>query len=841
MPTNDTPVAGNGCSRRSLLRSGTALGTGALLAGALPSLAQAAGEDSAPTRGRRLTQGWEHYRGALGGLWEIWRGEKASDNVAWQAVELPHCFNARDAVDPDQAYYQGPGWYRATLPLDNPYPRGRTLLHFEGAGQKAEVYVYLEKAGAHVGGYDEFTVDITEPAARHLRRPEAKGRAPVAVLCDNSRDLEMIPSNLSDFNLYGGLYRYVNLVYVPAISLERVHVETRVEPGGRAGTAVFARLYNPAGLADEVELAVEILDPAGKVLDTTGRKLVPWTGRREVARFDIPSPALWSPRAPSLYRCRVTLRSAHGEMRLEERFGLRHFEFLRHGPFQLNGERLLLRGTHRHEDHAGLAAAMTEELIRREMRMIKEVGANFVRLGHYQQSRIVLEACDELGLLVWEEIPWCRGGLGGPRYRRQARDMLAAMIDQHRNHPCVILWGLGNENDWPGDFEEFDQQKIRAFVGELHELSHQLDPSRQTALRRCEFAKDIVDVYSPSIWAGWYRGRYTEYQSSSEKEMKTVHHFLHAEWGGDSHARRHSEDPDRLLSRIAAGQGTDERGLDYLLTGGQARASRDGDWSETYICNLFDWHLKEQETMDWLTGAAQWAFKDFSTPLRPENPVPRMNQKGLVERDLTPKESYYVFQSYWSEKPMAHIYGHSWPVRWGGPDERKLVKVYSNCPEAELFLNGESCGRRKRSSQDFPAAGLRWLVRFREGENHVRLAARKDGVEVTDELRLRYQTAQWGKPARLALAEAHRAGGVIALEAQLLDAAGLRCLDARHIVRFALAGDGRLRDNLGTSTGSRKVELYNGRAIIRVELRRGAAAVSVSAEGLPAAFLQVMA
>ena len=222
--------------------------------------------------------------------------------------------------------------------------------------------------------------------------------------------------------------------------------------------------------------------------------------------------------------------------------------------------------------------------------------------------------------------------------------------------------------------------------------------------------------------------------------MKKVDHFLHVEYGGDSHARRHSENPDSVISKIATGQGTDERGMDYLLTGGVTRASSDGDWSETYICNLFDWHLKEQETMDWLTGAAQWVFKDFSTPLRPGNPVPRVNQKGVIERDHTIKEGYYVFQSYWSENPMAHIYGHSWPTRWGEPNEQKMVKVYSNCPSVELFLNGKSLGVKKRSSQDFPAAGLRWTVQFKEGPNQIKAVGRKDSVEVTDEITQGYQT-----------------------------------------------------------------------------------------------------
>jgi beta-galactosidase len=323
--------------------------------------------------------------------------------------------------------------------------------------------------------------------------------------------------------------------------------------------------------------------------------------------------------------------------------------------------------------------------------------------------------------------------------------------------------------------------------------------------------------------------------------VKSVDCFFHAEWGGDSHALRHSENPDAGLTRIATGQGADERGLDYLLTGGQSRASKDGDWSESYICNLFDWHLKEMETMPYLTGAAQWVFKDFSTPLRPENPVPRMNQKGIVERDLTPKEGYYVFQSFWAEKPMARIYGHSWPVRWGAKDEQKLVKVYSNCPTAELFLNGVSMGVKKRNSQDFPAAGLRWLVRFKEGQNQLKVVAKKDGVEVIDGTVIGYQTEKWAKPARLTLKEVARKGDSVTVEARLFDAKGVWCLDARNIVRFALAGDGKLLDNLGTSTGSSKVELYNGRAIISLKHNTGESVVSVSCEGVPTAFATVKA
>jgi beta-galactosidase len=323
-----------------------------------------------------------------------------------------------------------------------------------------------------------------------------------------------------------------------------------------------------------------------------------------------------------------------------------------------------------------------------------------------------------------------------------------------------------------------------------------------------------------------------------EKEMKQVDHFFHMEWGADSHARRHSEELDRILSKADDGH-ADAQALDEILSCGIVTGSKNSDWSETYGCNLYDWYLKEQETMPWLTGSAQWSFKDFATPLRTENPVPRVNQKGLVERDFTPKEGFYVFQSYWSEKPMIHIYGHSWPVRWGDVTEQKLVKVYSNCEKVELFLNDKSQGTRQRDSQNFPAAGLRWHLHFAEGENHIRVVGNRKGTTVTDEIRFRYETAKWEKPARLAFMEISRKDKVVKLEAILLDEKGVQCFDSRERVRFRVNGDGAMLDNLGTSTGSRALELYNGRAEISFNTKSGQSVVSVECSGVPTAFLKV--
>ncbi len=568
----------------------------------------------------RLTQSWQFLREDLGSVWEAVRpvAEGSPESVPlWENVTLPHCFNARDAVDPDLNYYEGPGWYRTMLDLSNPYTQGRTLLHFEGAGQKTDVYVYTTKIASHTGGYDEWTADITDAVQQFLQSPDAKrykGKVPVEIRCSNARDVEKIPSDMSDFNVYGGLYRYVNLVYAPALSIDQLHVQAQVDEQGKEGTVALSALFRNPLHATQATLEIVVQDPQQQTVQQWSEQISIPDAEQAFHRFTIRKPALWSPARPQLYTVRASLKTATGIATWSGQFGFRHFEFADHGPFKLNGQRLLLQGTHRHEDGAGVAAALTEDMIRQEMILIKNMGANFIRLGHYQQSRTVLQLCDSLGILVWEEIPWCRGGLGGDVYKEQARRMLRNMIGQHYNHPAVILWGLGNENDWPGDFPEFDKQKIRAFMSELNALAHQLDSSRKTTIRRCDFCKDIVDVYSPSIWAGWYRGRYTEYKEETLKGIADVPHFFHAEWGADSHQGRHAELPEQFVKQVATGKGADERTGDFALTGGSARASKDGDWSETYACNLIDWHLKEQETIPQLTGSAYWIFKDFSTP-----------------------------------------------------------------------------------------------------------------------------------------------------------------------------------------------------------------------------------
>ena len=671
---------------------------------------------------------------------------------------------------------------------------------------------------------------------------------PLSVVCDNSRSNERIPSDFSDFSLYGGLYRHVELVYVPMFSIGRMQIDVIDAGAESADVVVSVFLEHKGGCTCGLFGAeVEIKTADGVIIEAKSHH--EWDPNGFIlttARATISSPRRWSHLTPTRYTCTATVKfPATDELHsLTERFGIRHYEFVEHGPFKLNGERLLLRGTHRHEDHAGFANAMPDELIREEMKLMKAMGVNFIRLAHYQQNRLVLELCDELGILVWEELPWCRAGVGDEHWKAMSRDKLTAMIAQHRNHPSVILWGLGNEDDWPTEYPGIDQTAIRAWMTELRDLAHKLDPSRLTSFRRCDFARDIPDVYSPSIWAGWYSGLYTEYEASLEKERGRVKRLLHAEWGADSLAGRHSETPDKAIAGVSTGHGTDERGLDYKPSGGAPRVSRDGDWSETYACNLFDWHLQVQESLPWLTGTAQWVFKDFTTPLRVENPIPRINMKGVATRDGQPKESYYVFQSYWAEEPMVHIYGHTWPVRWGNAGETKVVKVYSNCDEVELFHGDTSLGVKKRNSQDFPAAGLRWTLPFSAGSNTLRAVGHGKGRAVVDRLAFEYETRRWAAPASFLL-EWTPAGSIAAgqrrflVSVQLQDAAGVPCLDSRARVRFSVAGEGKMVDNQGTPWGSREVELANGRARITVLLTGRSVQVGVATKAVPPAYVQI--
>ncbi|WP_229796819.1 glycoside hydrolase family 2 protein [Algibacter mikhailovii] len=722
----------------------------------------------------------------------------------WEPINLPHSWNALDATDLNPGYRRSGSWYKKTLDIPNVIQGEIYQLYFEGVNIESEVFVNGKKVGAHIGGYIGFTIDISDAIT--------PGKNDILVRADNGYNPEVIPSQKSDFFIFGGITRDVWFETLPAEHVSELKITTPKVFQANAELKAIIKIENPAKNT-KLKVRASLVDAAGVSIASSVFKIK--DNRSEVYFKNIKNPKLWDTDNPNLYTLSIELIEGKTvKDNVSESVGFRWFEFKDHGAFYLNGKRLLLRGTHRHEEHAGVGAAMSNAQHRADMKLIKDMGANFVRLAHYPQDPEVYKACDELGLLVWDELPWCRGGVGNDTWKKNTKTMLKEIINQNYNHPSVIIWSLGNEMYWLPDFENGgDTGQMNSFLKELNDYAHELDPSRKTAIRKYYEGSDIVDVFSPSIWSGWYSGSYKSYQKAIDQYKEEYPHFLHAEYGGSSHVGRHTENPITGEGQIQS-DGWEEA----IVQTDVANIAQIGDWSENYIVDLFDWHLIISENDPTFVGNIQWAFKDFGTPLRPENAIPYMNQKGLVDRAGNPKDAFYVFKSYWSNEPFTYIESHTWTERQGAKGKSRDISVYSNCPEVELFLNGKSLGTKKRDTKAFPASGLNWTLNFEEGENTlVSVGKTKANKTVKDELKLNYRYTKNTKAVGLELSYKLLDDGNYLVTATAHDKNGLRCLDYENRVYFQCLSGGESHKSLGTPTGSESIEMANGVASILVK------------------------
>jgi beta-galactosidase len=353
---------------------------------------------------------------------------------------------------------------------------------------------------------------------------------------------------------------------------------------------------------------------------------------------------------------------------------------------------------------------------------------------------------------------------------------------------------------------------MNAFLTELNDLSHQLDPSRKTAIRKYYEGSEIVDVFSPSIWSGWYSGSYKSYQKAIDLYKKEYKHFIHAEYGGSSHVGRHSENPITGEGLIKS-EGWEEA----IVQTNVANIAQIGDWSENYMVDLFDWHLRISELDSTFVGNIQWAFKDFGTPLRPENDIPYMNQKGVADRNGIPKDAYYVFKSYWSDVPFTYIESHTWTERQGPKNTPRTISVYSNCENVTLFHNGKNLGEKQRDITKFPASGLTWDVNFNEGKNElIAVGIPNSTQKVADTLNVNYRYQKNGTATGLNLSYSTLANGNYLVTATAVDENNLRCLDYEDRVYFQCLSGGETLKNQGTPTGTEAIKMSNGQASIEV-------------------------
>lgn len=737
--------------------------------------------------------------------------------VVWERINLPHTWNKTDVLDQVPGYKRGIGWYEKEIFIPENNTDVDYVLHFEGVNIKSEVYVNGKKAGGHIGGYVGFDVDIT-PFVK-------KGKYNlIQVKADNSYDPYVVPSQKSDFVIYGGITRNAWLYVLPKTHFVKILIQTPEVSKKYARTSVQLKIKNE-NVSENYKINLVIKDASGKLVVEKNSKEKLELGENSI-QIDLPqlkNPKLWSPSSPYLYTIEANLIDDDKVIdKIDERIGYRWYEFKEHDGFYLNGERLLLRGTHRHEDLAGYGNAIPDSLHRKDIEMIKSMGANFVRLAHYPQAPEIYRACDELGLLVWDENPWCRGGVGPKEWKENTKRIFQEMILQNYNHPSIILWSIGNECDWLPDFPNGDNQdSLKAFAIELHQLAKKLDPYRYTITRKFPAAQDVVDVFSPSIWSGWYSDVYKNYEKAITKARNTYKRLFHAEYGGDSHVGRHTENPINGDGKIIL-EGGDEP-INKIQLNSIANI---GDWSESYIVDLFDWYLHVTENLDWFSGSAQWIFRDFVTPLRPENPIPYINQKGLVDRNNKPKDAYYVFKSYWTKEPkFCYIESHTWTERYGKENELKEVNVFSNCDEVELIVNGVSYGKQKKDIKKFPASGLSWKVHFLIGKNLIEAKGYNGTMQYAyDSMTVNYTTKKNGKPEDIILRKERLKNGNYLITAIAVDKNGNRCIDYEGRVYFSALSGGRLIDNLGTPSGSCVIEMANGKASIEfkhIPLQKG--------------------
>lgn len=767
-----------------------------LLLSVLISFLKISAQDQTLRTKENINTGWYYTENPANNL-ETVRREKN-----WTKINLPHSWNNEDTMDNIPGYRRNTSWYRKNIEIPFHTQDKKYSLFFEGANITTKVFVNGSEAGNHVGGYLGFEIDIT-PYIKN-------GANEIHVRVDNKYNRDIIPSQKSDFFIYGGITRDVWLLSKPILSIKKVHLTSPKVSHELANLKIQMQLID-INNSTKLNIRAVLKDPYGvKVAEKTiGIKMAETTLEID----NISHPHLWDVEDPNLYKVEIELLK-NGEVldKVTETFGFRWFEFKKNGPFYLNGRRLLLRGTHRHEEHAGYGAAMPNQLHRRDMEQIKEMGANFVRLAHYPQDPEIYKACDELGILVWDELPWCRGGIGEKVWQGNTKRMLREMIHQNYNHPSIILWSLGNEIYWLPDFENGDDTiRINAFLDELNTMVHEIDPSRKTALRKYYEGAEIVDVFSPSIWSGWYSGSYKNYKNAIATYKIKYPHFLHAEYGASSHLGRHTAHPI-TGEGIFMDKGWEEA---IVQTGGQ-NIAKIGDWSENYAVDLFDWHLSISEQDSTFVGNVQWAFKDFGTPLRPENDIPYVNQKGIMDRDGNPKDAYFVFKSYWAEKPFVYIESKTWKERQRTKNPTSRIKIYSNCEKVRLLHNGNDLGERTKDIKLFPASGLVWDVSLSEGSNQLIALATIDEMVVTDTLDVQYRHTKNGPAKKLQLSYETTNNDKFLVKVTAVDANGLRCLDYEHKVYFQCLQGGKTLKNQGTPMGSEVIAMANGFAQIQV-------------------------
>ena len=699
---------------------------------------------------------------SLNAAWRFHFGEtpnaesSAFNDASWSTVNTPHTWNALDGQDGVKAsaaggaadimkggdYARGSGWYRRTLKPDAAWAGRQVYIQFDAANRRADVFLNGVLVGTHLGGHARFRLDITAA----LRR-DADNLLAVRV---NNEDNAIAPHS-GDFTFFGGLYRDVSLLVADAVQIETMDhgspgiflAQTSVT-AERAEISARVKLANHEAKPAAVSVRVTILDPAGKTIQSaTSSSLVSLAAgaRGEVTLpLTITSPHLWQGRAdPYRYTARAEVLVG-GIVRdsLDQPLGLRFFRVDPDKGFFLNGRYLDLRGASRHQDRIDKGWAISAADEREDMALMAEMGCTAIRVAHYQQSPLWYRLADERGMVLWAEIPFVDEALPGDTFFDNAHQQMRELIRQNFNHPAICFWGVGNENfDAGQDFAEGIAQygpMAERLIQSLHALTKAEDatrlstyasfhsendvnfalPGRPAVNYKAEPQRFYTDVTAFNKYYGWYYGEPDD----------------NAEFFDSMHRRNPAQ---RIgVSEYGAGgsitqhDATSYGGPGYVRTPMESvrRAAFAKNHPEEYQAYYHEGAWKVLGARPYVWAKFIWNMFDFASDGRSEGDAPGRNDKGLVTIDRkVRKDAFYFYKANWSAEPVLRIASSRFTARTEATTE---VKIYSNAPEIELFLNGKSLGKKSPSADR--------IVRFPDvklalGENKLRATA----ASLTDE------------------------------------------------------------------------------------------------------------
>lgn len=624
-------------------------------------------------------------------------------------VDLPHTWNAQDALSGRTDYKRGLGHYERRLFVPADWKGQRLYLRFEGANSIADLFVNGRHAGQHRGGYGAFVFEITDfvnyGKANTLR-----------VSVNNAETLELMPL-VGDFNFYGGLYRDVHLVRTGPTCISLLDhgssgirlVQDSVSKDYAAIRALVA-LSNGSDTATQAEVLLRLLDGDREVAaQRLTLTLPPDSSVEGSLPVSLRRPHLWDGRRdPFRYRAEVSLwRNGHEVDRVEQPLGLRYYHIDPERGFFLNGRHLPLRGVCRHQDRSEVGNALRREHHDEDAAIMAEMGANAVRLAHYPQAEYFYDLMDRYGFIVWAEIPFV--GPGGysdegfvnlPAFRQNGREQLVELIRQHYNHPSIVVWGLFNELSMRGDDPV-------PYIKELNDLAHREDPTRLTvAASNTDGALNFVtDAMAWNRYDGWYGGTPAGLGQWLD-HMHTTHPDLRiaiSEYGAGA-SLYHQQ--DTLVKTVATSFWHPE------------------NWQTHY--HMANW--REISARPFVWGSFIWNLFDFGAAHRHEGDRVGINDKGLVSFDRrTRKDAFYFYKANWNkEVPLLYLAERRCTRR---TRPVQTFMAFTNQPEAELFINGTSCGHAKTDS----LGTVRWNgVRLRPGQNEIRVVSGRGTHQLTD-------------------------------------------------------------------------------------------------------------